>query len=145
MSREMWTRGAEGRYLVVTEWAHAYVATGLRFAHPSQKALLARVYNLGLAVCVARAIHQVLRVPVRYGAIWAPEDDAGRQLRTTFHDDLEAHGGVVDAALPGLPLSSFHATEVALAARAANLEDCQPFLFQALGSGSLPLLSEVLA
>ena len=90
--------GAEGRYLVETEWAHAYVATGLRFAHPSQKALLARVYNLDLAVCFARAIRQVLHVPVRYGAIWAPEDDAGRQLRGTSRDDLEAHGVVVDAA-----------------------------------------------
>ena len=110
-----------------------------------QTALLARVYYLELAVCFARAIRQALRVPVRDGAIWASEDDAGRRLQATFHEGLQEHGVPVDVALDGKPLRDFVPAEVADAAQAASLADCEAFLWFALGSTSRRLHGEILA
>ena len=44
---------------------------------------------------------QALRVPVRDGAIWASEDDAGRRLHATFLFAEEEHGVPLDTALDG--------------------------------------------
>ncbi|CAK0871487.1 unnamed protein product [Prorocentrum cordatum] len=93
-----------GDSMVETEWSHAYVAMGLFLQHSSQTALLARVYNLDLAVCFVKAVCRALRVCVRDGAIWASEDDAGRALRASFQLSLEEDGVPVDRALPGRPL-----------------------------------------
>ena len=127
------------------EWSHAYVAMGLPYSHPLQAALLARVYNLDLAVCFVRAIRQVLCVPVRDGAIWASEDDAGHRLRVTFHASLQEHRMPVDAALGGTPLCDVVPAQAVGVARAASLADCQAFLFLVLGLANLPLIHEVLA
>ena len=126
------------------EWSHAYVAMGLPYSHPLQAALLARVYNLDLAVCFVRAIVQVLRVPVREGAIWAPEGDAGLELHKKFRSDLEAHGVPVAPALDGRALSSLTCAEVANAAQAATLAECEAFLFFVLGPDNLRLIRAVL-
>ena len=128
---------------VETEWSHAYVAMGLHLSHRSQTSLLARVYNLDLAVCFALAVCEVLRVPVRAGAIRVSEDDAGQRLRTTFVGALERAGQSVDVALGGRPLRQFAPVEVAGAATAASLDECQAFLFVALGSENFSLIGEV--
>ena len=143
---------AAGRGRVETEWSHAYVAMGLPLSHRSQTALLARVYNLDLAVCFARAICETLRVPVREGAISASEDDDGCRLRATFLSLLAEQECHQDGALDGRPLRNFEATEevelaaqaVELAAQAESLDDCMRFLFLALGESNNVLINDFL-
>ena len=135
---------AAGRGRVETEWSHAYVAMGLPLSHRSQTALLARVYNLDLAVCFARAICETLRVPVREGAISASEDDDGCRLRATFLSKLAEQNCPRAGALDGRPLRNFETTEVEPAAQAASLDECTRFLFTALGPSNNELISDFL-
>ena len=128
-----------GRGLVATEWSHAYVSMGIVLSHQSQTALLARVYNLDLAVCFAKAIHQVLRVPVRAGAIWASED----RLHNLFRAGLDSQGEFVAAALEGKSLHEFVAAEVEEAAQATSLANCESFLWYALAPTEYGLLAEI--
>ena len=51
----------------------------------------------------------------------------------------------VDAALGGKPLRDFATAEVAGAAQAASLADCEAFLFVALGPANAPLIRELVA
>ena len=135
---------AAGRGRVETEWSHAYVAMGLPLSHRSQTALLARVYNLDLAVCFARAICETLRVPVREGAISASEDDDGCRLRATFLSLLAEQECHQAGALDGRPLRNFETTEVELAAQAESLDECMRFLFTALGDSNNELINDFL-
>ena len=50
---------------VDTEWLHSYTAMGLLFQHRRQAVLLARTYDLGVAVCFVRAIGDILGCGVR--------------------------------------------------------------------------------
>ena len=136
---------AAGRGQLETEWSHAYVAMGLLLSHRSQTALLARVYNLDLAVCFVRAIYQVLRVPVREGAISASEDDAGQELRAAFVLGLASHELGVEPRLGGQPLRDVTPAEAAPCEHAASLAGCEFFLYLALGTDNLTLIQEVLA
>ena len=96
-------------------------------------------------MCVASAICEALRVPVREGAICASEDDAGRHLRATFQCKLAEHGCPQEGALGGMPLRDFGTAEAKLAAQAASLADCQNFLFAALGPSNAGLITDLLA
>ena len=91
----------------------------------------------------AKAIQHVLRVPVRSGAIWASEDEAGRRLLATFQEGLKEHGVAEDVPLAGKPLCDFRHAEVAAAAQAASLADGGAFLRDALGDENWCLLDEM--
>ena len=96
-------------------------------------------------MCFVRAICSILRVGVRDGAIWAAEDDAGRALRAGFQHALEENGAPVLPALDGRPLRCFDVDEVAAAAQATSLDECQSFLFAALGFANARLIRELLS